>query len=102
MKIFLACVYENLCTRWGQDVCRRCANNKARNKMIDCFEPCEDSDYSASRMSNGKYKAKQNGSAEHGGLECPACHYLNNAYTFDEKENFECEQCGLPLTCSNH
>ena len=101
MEFYIACAVEN-CLRHGTASCRRCANNKARNKAVDGFKACEDADVSTLRAANGRYKTKQVGSAEHGGLQCPACRYLNNCYRFDEKSRYECEKCGLPLTLADY
>ena len=98
MKMLMfSCSVEN-CIRFKTDDCAKCKNNRARNMAVDGFVPCEDADFSKQRARNGRYKTKLVGSAEHGGLQCPACGYLNNAYTFKEETNYECEKCGLPLT----
>lgn len=96
MKMLL-CSVDN-CIRFGTADCGKCKNNRARNKAVDGFVPCNDSDFSKHRTAKGRYKTRLVGSAEQGGLQCPACGYLNNAYTFNEETNYECEKCGLPLT----
>ena len=101
MEFYIACAVEN-CVRHGTEACRRCANNKRRNKPIDGFKDCKDADFSKLRARNGRYKTKQVGAPEHGGLQCPACRYLNNCYTFDEESRYECEECGLPLTLDDY
>lgn len=97
IKFYIKCDYE-LCKRKNTPDCAVCKNNHARNKPVDNFEVSEDNDISKARNKNGRWVADMVGSAEQGGLKCPACGYLVNAYTFDETENFECPKCGLPLT----
>ena len=92
------CNIEN-CSRYKTDDCQRCKHNTRRNSFVDNFEACEDKDIRELRCRNGKYSTHLVGSAEQGGLRCPACGYLNNAYTFEEDTNCECDSCGLPLTC---
>ena len=93
----LECAIEN-CFRRGTDACMKCKHNHARNVQVDGFEACEDKDPAEYRKRNGRYLTRQIGSAEHGGLQCPACGCLKNAYTFNEENNYECDGCGLPLT----
>lgn len=95
--MMISCPFES-CIRFGTEDCKRCKNNLARHKALDQFVACNDSDFSKYRMRNGRYATELVGSAEQGGYKCPACHYLNNAYLFNEETRYECEKCGLPLT----
>ena len=78
------------CVRMGTSACKDCENNEKRNSLIDGYNKCDDNDPAEYRCQNGRYKTVLVGTAEQGGLQCPACRRLNNAYTFDEDKRFEC------------
>ena len=86
-----------LCSRSASIDCKRCKHNVKRNSLVDNFEPCDDKDVRALEKKNGKFVAHLVGSAEQGGIVCPACGYSNNAYIYNSETHYECEKCGLPL-----
>ena len=90
---------KEMCSRYASNDCIRCKNNVKRNCLIDSFEECKDNAVLGLERKNGRFITRLVGSAEQGGILCPACGYSNNAYLFNEETNYTCEKCGLPLTC---
>lgn len=88
------------CLRYASHDCLKCEHNVKRNCMTDNFEEHMDNDLRGLERKDGRFVAHLVGSAEHGGIVCPACGYSNNAYSFDNATRYECEKCGLPLLWS--
>ena len=85
------CSYLKECAGRSATNCKKCKNNRLRNKEVNYFEEAHDNP-----IPEVNPKVTYTGPAEHtAGYKCPVCGGHTNPYALD-KDN-RCEHCGFKL-----
>lgn len=90
-EIIVRCAYFKECAGRSREHCRKCINNKLRNKEINYFEEALDNP-----IPDVNPKVTFTGPAEHtAGYKCPVCGEHTNPYALDSENR--CKECGFKL-----
>jgi DNA-directed RNA polymerase subunit RPC12/RpoP len=84
------CVYYEKCAGKSVTNCRKCKNNRIRNKEINYFEQANDNP-----IPEKNPRVTYSGPAEHtAGYKCPVCGEHTNPYALHDNR---CGACGFKL-----
>ena len=92
IEILVDCYYYKECCGKSAANCKKCKNNKVRNKEINYFEAAEDNP-----RPDPNPVVTFTGPAEHtAGYRCPMCDSHTNPYAID-RDDPRCKSCGFKL-----
>ena len=91
ITIPVKCSYYNECSGKSSTICKRCANNRLRNKEINYFEEAHDKP-----IPDPNPRVTYSGPAEHtAGYKRPVCGGFTSPYSMDKEHR--CASCGFKL-----
>lgn len=90
IELPVSCYHYNECAGRSVTNCKKCKNNKLRNKEINYFEVANDKPFP-----NPNPRVSYIGPAEHtAGYRCPVCDEFTDPYTIKDSR---CGSCGFKL-----